>query len=188
MKKTIIASVLGIAASAAMVSSSYGQGHTWFDNYGASPYMNVRVNGVGTANTAIHVDLAYFLGTTADPNSMTPLGLSVPINATLAALGSPGYWSGVIVDIPGYTSGPVTFEVLAWDTTTGATYAAATAKGASFLWQESSLPTGGTPAAFWAGLPGPNGGQLVNVVVPEPSTFALLGLGTGALLFFRRRK
>src|SRR5437899_1455571 len=122
MKKTIIASVLGIAASVATVSSSYGQGHTWFDNYNAAPYMNVRVNGAATSSANIHVDLAYFVGTTANPNAMTPLGLSVPINPTLAASGQPGYWSGVIVDIPGYVSGPVTLEVLAWDFTTGATY------------------------------------------------------------------
>ncbi|MBI3848820.1 MAG: PEP-CTERM sorting domain-containing protein [Verrucomicrobia bacterium] len=188
MKKTIIASVIGIAASVATVSSSYGQGHTLFDNYNAAPYMNVRYNGTPTGNSGIHVDLAYFIGTTSDPTALTPLGLSVPLNGSLTALGQPGYWNGVAVDIPGYTSGAVTFQVLAWDTATGATYGAATARGASFLWQEASLATGLSPAATWAGLPGPNGGELVNVVVPEPSTFALIGLGTGVLLFFRRRK
>src|SRR5438046_406953 len=111
MKRTMIASVLGIAASVATISS-YGQGHTWFDNYNATPYMNVRYYGVGTTNANVHVDLAYFIGTTADPNALTPLGLSVAINPSLSASTGPGYWSGVIVDIPGYVSGPVTFQVL----------------------------------------------------------------------------
>jgi len=192
MKKTIIASVLGIAASVATVTSSYGQGHTAFDNYNASPYMNVRYNGSGDISPTIHVDLLYFIGTTANPAALTDLNLNVPLNPTKMALGQGGYWDGVGVDIPGYSTGPVTFQVRAWETVGpngGANFAASGLRGSSFLWQESSLTTGTTPANFWSGLPGPNGAALLNLTaVPEPSTFALIGLGTGALLFFRRRK
>lgn len=172
-----------------MVASSHAQGHIAFDNYLSSPYMRVTYNGGDATSSNIHLDLLYFIGTTANPAQMTSLGLSVPINPSLSDLfGNHGYISGVAVDVPGYSSGPVTFMVNAWDITTGADYASATAKGQSFLWQEASLTTGATPANFFAGLPGPNGGVLLSVVVPEPSTFALAGLGSAALLIFRRRK
>jgi hypothetical protein len=43
-----------------------------------------------------------------------------------------------------------------------------------------------TPVAFTYGATGFNG--LVLAPIPEPSTFALAGLGAAALLIFRRRK
>jgi hypothetical protein len=43
-----------------------------------------------------------------------------------------------------------------------------------------------TPVAFTYGAAGFNG--LVLAPIPEPSTFALAGLGAAALLIFRRRK
>ena len=45
-----------------------------------------------------------------------------------------------------------------------------------------------TPVAFTYGAAGFNGLVLTTTVVPEPSTFALAGLGAAALLIFRRRK
>jgi len=189
MKRAILSAILGVA-SLAMSVSSYAQGHIAFDNYNSSPYMPVKYNGGDATSANIHLDLLYFIGATANAGSLTSLNQSIALNPTKAdSFGNHGYIDGVALDIPGYTSGPVTFMIRAWDVTTGADYASATAKGQSALWQEASLATGQSPANFFAGLSGPNGSALLNVnAVPEPSTFALGGIASAALLIFRRRK
>ena len=209
MKRALVASLLGVAAS---VATTYGQGTTVFDNYNASPYMPIKYTsttaqlpadkvalaGQGVSDAGFSVDLLYFIGTTSNPAQLTDTGLAVPLNPGKAdSLGNHGYWDGQNVVIPGYTSGPVTFEVEAWYTTTtgadgqygGATFGTSLFRGTSALWTESSLATGLSTANTWAGLPGPNGAALANVaIVPEPATLTLLGLGGAALLVSRRRK
>jgi len=91
--------------------------------------------------------------------------------------------------IPGAGEGTVaTLQVRAWDNAGGTitTYAAAIAAqgtfGASALF--NSAPLGGVSAP-----PNLVGLQSFSLTaVPEPSTFALAGLGAVALLIFRRRK
>jgi hypothetical protein len=81
-----------------------------------------------------------------------------------------------------------------WDTTSGSSYATATTKGSSSLF--ASAPLGGVSAPPNLGVTvGGNyiGLQSFNIAgaattVPEPSSFALAGLGAAALLIFRRRK
>jgi hypothetical protein len=79
-----------------------------------------------------------------------------------------------------------TVQLRVWDTTSGADWTSATVKGASALFDVNAI--GGTlnPAPTLNGLRSFNltGGA----VIPEPSTFALVGLGAAALLIFRRRK
>lgn len=91
--------------------------------------------------------------------------------------------------IPGAAEGSVaTLQVRAWDNSGGTmtTYAAAVAAGlaagTSALF--NSQPLGGVSAP-----PNLVGLQSFSLVAaPEPSTFALAGLGAVALLIFRRRK
>jgi hypothetical protein len=105
-----------------------------------------------------------------------------------------GFFNGETVTVPTFTASPGgTFEVEGW-TGNFANYAAAVAGGAhvgltaSFVNNEGNpaVPTspvainGGTPAGGW-------NGNLV-LIVPEPTTIALGGLGAAALLLFRRRK
>jgi len=189
-----------------------GQGSIIFDNYGSTPYMPIRyttstVNltldmagraGQGVADVGFHVDLFYYIGVASYPAQLTDLGLSIPINSGKQdLLGNHGYFDGQIVHIPGYTSGPVTFQMIAWYTTTtgpdgefgGATYAQAFLKGQSGLWLEPSPATGQTPAPVFRGLPGPNGATLLSVFYgPEPSTFGLISLGTFWFMALRRRR
>jgi len=83
-------------------------------------------------------------------------------------------------------------------------FAANTGTSGLFAWTGSAL-SGGTlawangtgdpnfsppdvPTALTVGAGGYNGLVLQMVAIPEPSTFALVGLGAAALLIFRRRK
>jgi hypothetical protein len=190
MKKTLLAALFAFAA----VSKSHAVGYIIFDNYDSSPYMPIDyTQGVTTADPNIHADLLYFLGTTSNPSQLTALGLSVPISASLFdGFGNHGYFEGGVVAIPGYVSGPVTFQVEAWQTAGpegGSTYGTSMIKGSSFLWTESSLAGPGIPVNFFAGLPGPNGdaNHPLLVLIPEPSIMALSGIGLAALMLNRRR-
>jgi hypothetical protein len=185
MKRALLTALLGFAT----VVTAHAQGFIIFDNYDSTPYM--RVQSVTPLGPNVHVDLLYYLGTTANPSQLTDLGLSVPIDPTLVdslPAANHGYFKGGVVKIPGYLSGPVTFEVEGWDTTSGLTYAAAGLKGASQLWQESSLATTGLPVEFFQNLPGPNGSTLLFVTDPEPSVYALSTLAGACLMFIRRKK
>jgi len=191
MKKTIVTSVMGVIASAAMVGSSYGQGQIQFLSYGLTTDAIVTYNGVPVSGSAgYQAALYYALGTVAEPSASDPLGVPsvlqlVPgsvtpfFNAPLA-----GYFQGSAVTIPGFTAGLVTFEVLAW--TGGNSYGDPlnTVRGHSTVFQSDQVVALGLPVKeFGSAL------QVFAIqAVPEPSTFALIGLGIGALLCFRRRK
>jgi len=106
------------------------------------------------------------------------------------ALSLPGVFfiNGVVVDGVA-AGGTAQIRVLAWDSSTGATYAEAVNKTAGLI---TIGPLGGgtaPPATFaansnWAGL------TLINTgpVIPEPSTVALAALGVAGLFFVARRK
>lgn len=180
MKKSIVASIIGVVATVAGVQSSYGQGSVLFNNYSSSATgAIVTQNGV-PVSTGFTAGLYYGFGTLTDPSQLTLLPLTKPFGSG----GLAGYfgYDGTIATIPGYTAatGPITFQVVAYN---GADYASSSAKGASTLFTLQSIATGLTPAGEF----GP-GFQAFTVAVPEPSTLALIGLGTGALLFLRRRK
>jgi hypothetical protein len=180
MKRTLVASILGIAASVVTAVSSYGQGSVWFDNYN-----NVNVNGPGGYGAPISiqggglipagftVDLYYALGTVSDPNASDPL--AAPIGTLLSSrpVGSPGFVNATIVTAANYVSGPITFEVVAH----GPGFS-----GHSAVLTLPSIATGTSLPGYLDGL------QSFSVVpIPEPSMFALAGLGSAALLIFRRR-
>ncbi len=205
MKKTLIASVLGIVASVATTTTTHGQGFILFNNYNSTTYQPVRVGGVNAISPTIEVQLFWALGVVADPNALTAGNTAfidpVTYNSAGAFGGGPGgYFADGSQTLTGYTSGSATFMVEAWDTSTGATYATATSRGQSLLWQEgrsdglggNGIAMGVEPVGNFASGPGaatPGVTTLVNLtIVPEPSTFALLGLGTAGLWFFRRRK
>jgi hypothetical protein len=117
----------------------------------------------------------------------------------LQALGQPatfqtgvqaGYFTGGARTIPGFAGGAnIAGQVRIWNTAAGSTYAAALLSPIGEV-QESIVFTLqlATPPATPTSLTPLNGQNLVLVPVPEPSTFALAGLGAAALLIFRRRK
>jgi len=211
MKKALVAAILGIALN---VTTSHGQGYIVFENYVVAPVNGgtVVVSGVtygpsGAAKAGQYVgaasgfkaDLLFSLdgGTTYNlvSGSQTPFyGTFNGAAAQSQDGGTPttdgaGSFIGPKVTIPGYTSGPVNFEVRAYN---GATYgAAASYNGISAPFTIASLQTSALqPAGDIMALNGTTatGLQPFVVNIPEPSIFALAGLGAAGLMAFRRKK
>jgi len=177
MKKSIVASIIGVVATVAAIESSYGQGSVFFNNYGATTDAIITwkagdSGGSGPANAGFKASLSYAIG--AGP--LTALGNSTAFNPAI-----PGYFTGPIVTIPGYVSGAISFQISAYD---GVDYATSLHRGQSTLFTLNSIATGANPVGEF----GPALTAFQVATVPEPSTLALIGLGTGALLFLRRRK
>jgi hypothetical protein len=201
MKKSLIFAALGVAATAA---TSMGEGYVVFSSYAANGGIGPRTTIYGTStllNSTWTAGLYYAIGTVSDPvnNSLAasidslPTGMTLYTgqNATAAyansgwAKGLLGYFDGSVLTIPGYTSGPITFEVVAYQ---GTDYASATSRGRSGSFTMTSIQSSAVaPSNF-----GDNGQPMPNfdvVSVPEPSTLALAGLGgVGMLLAMRRKK
>jgi PEP-CTERM motif len=98
---------------------------------------------------------------------------------------TPGFFEGPLVTIPDYTSGPVTFEILAW--TQDYHYDNLDGFGFSsfYIWTEPSIAPVPEPAGFFTSLPG---NIYLNLDVPEPTTLALAGLGALVSLVVLRRQ
>jgi len=222
MKRTIVASILGITGSLAMVGSSHAQGTVYFQNYANAAENNgvaisapvtfassglavtggaglsVAGNGVGKEFTA---DLLYSIGNTGTYTLLTSAlaeqlpgvggypapfvygsGADGPVTGPTG--GSPGFFLGGGVTIPGYTSGSIAFIMEAYN---GTNYVSSVGAG---LWRGQSAPdvlssiaTGTTPTGFLNGLTG-----FTVSSIPEPATLAFAGLGLLSLLAIARRK
>jgi len=197
MKKTLVASILGVVASAAIVASAQAQGFIKFDTYNAASYNPIKytldtaaltAGGLSpalagtTVGSGFQAAVYYALGTGF--SSLSQLTLVPGAVATVGTI-VPGYVTSGAITIPGYTSGAVTFAVVAWSG--GASFDASNLKGSSALFVEPGLATGALPVnGFTVGVP-----QIYVTpvtAVPEPTTLALAGLSGAALLIFRRRK
>jgi hypothetical protein len=194
MKKSL---VLGIIGAGAFATSMLGQGvqsGNYSGDSGAigSPivYANSGVPA-GKAGLAVGSDfsgeLYYFTGGNyvAIPSSITPFG-SLPVVPDGDAGDVAGYQISANVQVPGWTSGSVSFEWAAFNNVTIGGDAPGTITGISAPFTitpvSSALPdypdfaAGSGYAAF-----------TVAAAVPEPTTLALLGLGAAGLMALRRR-
>jgi len=204
MKRTI--KLLGVIISFGTVTAAFGQGFVNFQNYNfGATSLNAPVtfgetfNGGGFNVVAgekvgkeLHADLLYSLDggasysllTAAQANNgtayPTPFGFGIAADGDSANFA--GYFFGNSATIPGYTSGPVTFIVRAYN-------------GPDFvnsLWVGQSVPftmASITPAGSTA-LPSDFSGlaPFSVIIMPEPSAFALAGLGAAGLMAFRCKK
>jgi len=198
MKRKIIASLLGIAGSIALVASSHAQGSVNFANYASDVNAPVTFgqtqsgNGVtgvngGSVGSEFTAALMYSLNGGSTYTLLDQASAAAGTSYPTAFLGADnggagtgaGYFVGPTVTIPGYTSGAVSFIVQAYH---GASYAAADWKGQSASFVVPSLATGLATPGDLVGMPA------FVVTVPEPSVFALAGLGAASLMAFRRKK
>jgi hypothetical protein len=185
MKRVLVASILGLAATAI---GTYGQGNIIFSNYISSNTTQVRwgyFSPPGYNHFDPVTDPSVIINLYAGAGTLTDSSLLTTFLGTAAIFATPdyggGWYDGGAVQIPTTVwSGPgatVTFQVRA-------TYGHNPfVIGDSALWQEStaivsiSLP----PDPF-------ANGPMPLIIVPEPSTTALAGLGAAAMLVFRKRK
>jgi len=202
MKKTLVASILGIVATVATVNQAKAQGSVFFGNYTGGgvfapvtyigPDVGGLVNGetIGNGFTA---ELLYSYGANLGV-SYSDTGITASF---LANNGDPiasggGLFGGFAnqVTIPGYTSGPVDFIVLVFN---GANFPSSTLTGRSQVVTLSTLATAANQLPV-AGLMSDNPNATAPltafsvVVIPEPTTFALAGLGAAAFMAVRRKK
>jgi hypothetical protein len=204
MKKTLILAALGLAVGSAV---SNGQGYINFSSYLANGAVGATASyfsgGTGLIGAPFTAELYYSFGTVSDTvannsaasitSAVTGLtllsGLSATYDNSGAATGAAGlgyFDSGVNAVIPGYTSGPITFEVVAFN---GADYASSTIRGRSGSWTESSIVNSSLVTAGYFGDNGTMPNMFVAVPVPEPGTLALAGIGgIGMLMALRRKK
>jgi hypothetical protein len=190
MKKSMFLAVFGLASG---VVSSYGDGSVIFSSYEAN-------NGVGATTSffggslvpaSYMASLYYHLGAISDPVDNNPIsivsaptGLTPLGNSTSFYLGT-GTFSGPVVTIPGYVSGPITFEVVAYN---GSDFNSSMIRGRSGSFTMNSIATGPLPVPDL----GDNGQPMPDffvITIPEPTTLALAGLGgLVSLAVFRRKQ
>jgi hypothetical protein len=207
MKKTLVASILGLGLSA----TAFGQGVVQFNNYQSTSFQQVSYGndaatqaalgalaGTPVTDPGVEVQLFWALGTFANQaafNAAANAGVTTFINPLFTYQGG-GYYGGPNQTLTGWTPAQtVTFEVEAWQTTGphgGATFGQSGLSGVSGLWTEvaaansaaNGIQPAANPATFFNGGPP----AMSIAIVPEPSVFALSGIGAAALMLIRRKK
>jgi len=179
MKKLlIIAGLLGVA------SGVFAQGTLVFANLASgvnAPIMDSTGARIHDPNYV--ADLFFSTTTDAATDSLTAAGFNVAFSTTTS--GGGGFFLGGSRTVTG-ASGAIEAQVRVWNETAFPTFDQARTSGGEW---GVSAPLVLTLAVFPATaqpMAGLTGFQLT--AVPEPSTFALAGLGAAALLVFRRRK
>jgi hypothetical protein len=214
MKRIFLTSIIGIAAAMTVTSSyAQGNVwlDNYSDNggqvtYGGGPYqIPGTIVGSGVANgtngtlgnVTWTVGIYYALGDVTGSITPDPSGMADPatLGGGLQFLSGnpfdtttfnrfPGYFSGGVAVIPGYTSGLVTFEAAAFN---GSSWSSSMAGGhsAPFTLYPSVGAVAPPPISE-----GTSGMQTFSVylLVPEPSLLSLSGMGAAAMLLVRRRK
>jgi len=158
-------------------------------------FTGIGANGLGGqyGGTTTLAQLLGANGSGAAEASLTPQSGAITFRTGAAAAGFLNIGPTVTTTSIPLDSAAATFQVVAWDDSSGLY---STWTQASVAWAEG-LIAAGESAVFTV----PNIGGNVNTppftawtsfnlytTIPEPSTFALAGLGAAAMLIFRRRK
>lgn len=162
----------------------------------ANPNLLQTGNGTGdtVAGTTDWTGWTALSGTGYTAQLWSANGANQPVDSLAAASpttnfrtgAAAGFINGLTATLPNVAeNGTATLQLRVWDNAGGTitSYANAVTRGSSPLFNVSAIGGILTPAPALAGL------SSFNIApVPEPSTFALAGLGAAALLIFRRRK
>jgi hypothetical protein len=189
MKKLLTLLVVAVGASAALA-----QGTINFSSFATgvnAPTTNAAGQRIVLSSGPYVADLFWSANTAATASQLTAAGFNAAFS-TLTLNGG-GYFLGGSRTINGVTTGPIIAQVRVWSTAGGNT-AFDTAKNAiGGEWGQSALfliPTLGGGVTAPPPMTAFNGGgfALTLNAVPEPTSFALAGMGLASLLIFRRRK
>jgi len=187
MKRSVVLALVGLGVAAGATATAHAQGGIIIRNYQGAfnevfwgPGQGPRAGQGVLAAEGVTLTLWYGEGVLASDQLL----LTQVLNWDLGPEGNgyPGYYGPTTVVLPGWSSGETwTFQVRA----TGANIDTGLSRSA--LWQESTSigDISGNPP----GPPGVSANSIgFAVFIPEPSTFALAGLGAlAALMNFRRR-
>jgi hypothetical protein len=212
MKKLILTTIMSAATVAA-----FAQGTVNFSNLSTAlsspPDRLIRFGshdgtqpvtagqGAGTNAYPGLVAQLYYGASTASEASLIPV-TSGPATLRSSTSANIGTWFNGTRTVTGFNAGEtISLQVRVWDISKGTDFTVATApgnrtqyagatgnwfgQGGVFLY---SLTTNPTPAPSDFNMFNFTGFTLQFVPVPEPSMFALAGLGAAALVIFRRRK
>jgi hypothetical protein len=194
MKKKLL---VALAVSVMGAAGAFAQGQLLFNNLSGAA--SVTTSGGQYAGSQFSVGIYYQAGIVGGTTDSFIQGATF-FNPGVNFFGAGGLFeanqdngagffdAGATVTIPGAPAGTYTFSVVAWQG--ASSYAAALTTpgayvGASSLFQ-INLVANPTPPNNITGLTPFTVGPAA--VVPEPTTFALAGLGLASLLIFRRRK
>jgi hypothetical protein len=181
MKKLILTAALGLA----VVSAAFAQGTINFAS--AAPgavFVTSNTAGVKATGAGYLADF-YYGANGSTEGQLTALGLPATFNTGAQA----GYFTGGARTIPGFGGGTtIEAQVRVWQSTFGPTYDLAAAAGGEVGKSSLFTVTLATPPGTPQVLNGLNGTFIVASPVPEPTTFAMAGLGLASMLILRRRK
>jgi len=208
--------LLTIAALAAVTSLSYGQGYISFANGTTSKISTNGVamgaDAVGTWYYELFAapSTQNTISTSGDPTLNGWTAVLTGTNTASAGRLLGNNRSDGSVAVPGFAAGQTAdFAVMGWSANLGTDWSTARVNLAAFFAQGSN----GLAANQYAGIAPTvandrplvadgqiyngmfgsaagliNGFSLTSGPIPEPTSFALVGLGAAALLIFRRRK
>lgn len=209
MKRTLLASLLGLATC----NTAFGDGSIFFSNYTSTAYNQVvyanntalgALANQPVSSTTFELQLFWTLGNVTSDSlqsfySTANAGVTTFIDSGINYLGGGFYFCQTRQILTGWTPGQVvTFGVEGWETggaLGGSTFAASGLSGRSSLWVESQgTSVGANGIQLWGPPPYVfptqsfnNGPPAMTIdLVPEPSIFALFGIGAAALALIRR--
>jgi len=188
MKRSLLLGIIGFVAA---TSSSHGNGGIYISNYN-SPYNGRVLWGFGPragqpvlSTEGVNLTIWYGEGVlTAEQLLMIGQSTPTTLNALLESYGYAGYYGSTLVSLAGWSPGETwTFQIRASGNSVFGVIDPNSNYSALWTERDNIHDIGGMPP----GPPGDSQNSLGLVLTPEPSTFALTGLGLSGWMFFRRR-